>query len=125
MNLAFGVMAMMGWLLLIVSVIDGWKSGMLPDVPVHVGMLIAFAIYAMAAVGLVRYISRHSFDMVKAHRKSNSRDVVFLAVYVLALVAGTALSTFVTVSFQMQAFALAAIAVVVTVLAVLLDYCVE
>lgn len=124
-NLAFGVMAMMGWLLLIIGVIDGWKSGMLPYAPVRVGMLIAFAIYSVAAVGLVRYISRHSFDMVKTHRKFSSRDVVSLVAYVLALVSGTAVSTFVTMSFRMSAFTLEAIAIAVTALAAFLDYRVE
>ena len=116
---------MMGWLLLIIGVIDGWKSGMLPYAPVRVGMLIAFAIYSVAAVGLVRYISRHSFDMVKTHRKFSSRDVVSLVAYVLALVSGTAVSTFVTMSFRMSAFTLAAIAIAVTALAAFLDYRVE
>lgn len=125
MNSAFGFVSMMGWLLLIIGVIDGWRSGMLPYVPVRVGMLIAFAIYAVAAVGLVGYISRHSFDMVKTHRKFSSRDAVFLVVYVLALVSGTAMSTFVTVSFRMSAFTLAAIAIAVTALAAFLDYRVE
>lgn len=125
MNSAFGFVAMMGWLLLIIGVIDGWRSGMLPYVPVRVGMLIAFAIYAVAAVGLVGYISRHSFDMVKTHRKFSSRDAVFLVVYVLALVSGTVMSTFVAVSFRMSAFTLAAIVIAVTALAAFLDYRVE
>lgn len=121
-DLALAALASVCWIMLVVGVIDAIKHGMLPNVPVQVGLLVAFAMYAAAAVGTVQALSRHAFDFGFTHGSMNWRKVAIWVAYCLILGVGTTISTVVTASFVIPAVALAIIAVILTALAVLLDY---
>lgn len=121
-GMALAALATVSWIMLVVGVIDAAKQDMLPNVPVSIGLLVAFVMYAVLAVGLVRIITRHALDFASSHAKLGWRKVAIWVTYGLGLAVGTTVATFVTASFTVPAAALAAIAVILTILAVLLDY---
>lgn len=118
----FAALAMMSWIMLVISVVDAMKHDMLPDVPIQVGMLVAFVIYAVFAVVMVRAFTRHIFDLANIFGSMNWCMIVLFVVWVLVLVIGTAASTFVTASFTVPVAVLAMAVGVLAVCAVLLDY---
>lgn len=122
--LVFVALASSCWIMLVVGVIDAAKRGMLPNVSLQIGQLMAFAMYAVAAVGMVQFLSRHAFDLGFTHGFTNWRKTaIYCVAYILVLAVGTTIATVVTASFAIPAMALAIIAAIFTALAVLLDYC--
>lgn len=115
-------LAIMCWIALFAGVIDAAMQDMLPNVSIRVGQSIAFVMYAAAAVVMVWSIGRHALDSASSRNKLDQHKVAICVAYILVLAVGTTISIVVTASFAVPVIGLAAVAVIFTAFAALLDY---
>lgn len=71
---------------------------------------------------MVWSIGRHALDSASSRNKLDQHKVAICVVYILVLAVGTTISIVVTASFAVPVIGLAAVAVIFTAFAALLDY---